>query len=96
MNHGSNAPLLDFSEREMEILNLLANGFSDREIAGELYLSLNTIKWYNRKIFAKLEVCSRTQAVYRAHQLSLLEDNSPSNGFDTEQGDAQTGETEYT
>jgi ATP/maltotriose-dependent transcriptional regulator MalT len=60
------------TEREIEILILLEDGFSNREIAQKLYLSLNTIKWYNKQIFAKLGVRSRTQAVKAARQHQLL------------------------
>jgi ATP/maltotriose-dependent transcriptional regulator MalT len=96
VNEGSDTSRVAFTERELEILNLLANGLSDREIADELFLSLNTIKWYNRKIFAKLEVCSRTQAVSRAHRLNLLEVKLLMKGHNLTQGDTQTDETEYT
>src|SRR5262245_41348742 len=63
------------SEREIEILNLLVVGRSNSEIAQELFLTLGTIKWYNRQIFAKLGVSSRTEAVARAYALGLLETN---------------------
>ena len=43
----------------------LAAGLSDQQIADELFLSLNTVKWYNRQIYSKLEVKSRTQAIAR-------------------------------
>ena len=48
------------SEREQAILRLLAEGLSDRQIAQELFVSLNTVKWYNRQIYSKLGVSSRT------------------------------------
>ena len=51
------------SEREREIVQRLATGFSDQQIADELFLSMNTVKWYNRQIYSKLGVKSRTQAV---------------------------------
>jgi DNA-binding NarL/FixJ family response regulator len=50
------------TEREIEILQRLSNGLSDQQIADELYLSLNTVKWYNRRIYDKLGVRNRTQA----------------------------------
>src|SRR6266480_6971784 len=53
------------NEREQEILKRLAAGLSDQHIADELFLSLNTVKWYNRQIYSKLGVKSRTQAVAR-------------------------------
>lgn len=65
---------LGLTRQEIDILRYLASGLSDQEIAGKLFLSRNTIKWHNRKIYAKLDVCSRTQAVARAHQLHLVDD----------------------
>jgi predicted ATPase/DNA-binding CsgD family transcriptional regulator len=62
------------SDRETEILGLLAGGLSNREIAQELFLSLETIKWYNKHIYSKLGVGSRTQAVARARELGLFAD----------------------
>jgi len=66
------APLNTLTERELEILVLLDRGMSDREIANKLILTPGTIKWYNRQIYSKLEVHSRTQAITRARQLGLL------------------------
>lgn len=64
------APL---TEREKEILEQLAAGHSDQEIAASLFLSGNTVRWYNRQIYSKLGVASRTQAVARAKQMGLLD-----------------------
>lgn len=67
-------PLLEpLTGREQEILRLVADGFSDREISEALFLSLHTIKWHNRQIYSKLGVTSRTQAVALASQKGLLE-----------------------
>ena len=60
------------SEREVEILRLIAEGLTNREIASRLFLSLNTIKVHNRNIYGKLDVHSRTQAVARARALGVL------------------------
>jgi len=60
--------------RELQILRLLAAELSDREIAEELYLSINTIKWYNRQIYGKLGVSRRDPAVARALELGILRD----------------------
>jgi len=60
------------SPRELEILKLIAQGLSNREIGERLFLALDTIKGHNRKIFDKLEVQSRTEAVARAHELGLI------------------------
>jgi LuxR family maltose regulon positive regulatory protein len=60
------------SPRELEVLRLVAQGLSNREIAERLYLALSTIKGYNRTIYGKLQVQRRTEAVARARELGLL------------------------
>ncbi len=60
------------SEREQEILRLLAMGMSNREIAASLVLTIGTIKWYVNSIYGKLNVHTRLQAVTRARELRLL------------------------
>ncbi|MBN1284737.1 MAG: hypothetical protein JXB47_05000 [Anaerolineae bacterium] len=60
------------SERELEVLRLLAEGFSNREIAEKLFLSPNTVKRHNGSIYGKLGVGSRTQAIARAKALGIL------------------------
>src|SRR5215469_4471559 len=51
------------NQRETEIVRRLASGLFDQQIADDLYLSVNTVKWYNRQIYSKLGVSSRTQAI---------------------------------
>ena len=66
-------PLLDpLTERELEVLRLIAAGLSNREIADRLVLALSTVKSYVNTIYSKLQVQSRTQAVARARALHLL------------------------
>jgi LuxR family maltose regulon positive regulatory protein len=66
-------PIIEpLSGRELEILRLIAQGLSNREISERLFLALNTVKGYNRKIFNKLQVQRRTEAVARARELNLL------------------------
>jgi LuxR family maltose regulon positive regulatory protein len=60
------------SERENQILHLMSAGLKAPEIAEELYLSKNTIKWYVRKIYDKMDVHSKAEAIERGHQLGLL------------------------
>ena len=60
------------SDRELEVLQHLAAGLTNREIAERLYLSPNTVKVHTRNIYGKLDVHSRTQAVARARELRLL------------------------
>ena len=66
-------PLIDpLSERELEVLRLIADGLSNQKTAEKLYLSLHTVKIHARNIYAKLGVNSRTQAVARGKELGLL------------------------
>ncbi len=60
------------SERELEVLELVAEGLTNREIGEQLFLALDTVKGHNRRIFAKLQVQRRTEAVVRARELGLL------------------------
>jgi LuxR family maltose regulon positive regulatory protein len=66
-------PLIDpLSQRELTILQLIAQGLSNREIGERLFLALDTVKGHNRRIFEKLQVQSRTEAIARARELGLL------------------------
>jgi pimeloyl-ACP methyl ester carboxylesterase/DNA-binding CsgD family transcriptional regulator len=67
----------NWKTRELEILQLLAQGLTNSEIAARLHLSQETIRWYNKQIFEKLGVGNRTQAVQRASELNLI--NGPKN-----------------
>lgn len=60
------------SEREKGVLELIARGLSNQDIADKLHISLHTVKTHARRINAKLEVKSRTQAIVRARELGLL------------------------
>jgi LuxR family maltose regulon positive regulatory protein len=60
------------SQRELEVLRLIAEGLSNREISERIYLALDTVKGHNRRIFAKLGVQRRTEALSRARDLGLL------------------------
>ncbi len=60
------------SQRELEILKLIIQGLSNREIGERLFLALDTVKGHNRRIFDKLQVQSRTEAIARARELGLL------------------------
>jgi len=59
------------SHRELEVLRLISQGFSNQEIGEQLFLALDTVKGHNRKIFGKLQVQRRTEAVARARELGL-------------------------
>ena len=60
------------SKREIELLDLIAAGRSNKEIAGELYISLGTVKRHTVNIFTKLDVKNRTEAVAKAREHGLL------------------------
>ena len=60
------------SQRELEVLQLIAQGLSNREISERLFLALSTVKGHNRNIFGKLQVQRRTEAIARARELGLL------------------------
>ncbi|MEZ4711271.1 MAG: LuxR C-terminal-related transcriptional regulator [Caldilineaceae bacterium] len=60
------------SERELEVLQLIAEGLSNREIGQRLYIAIDTVKGHNRRIFGKLQVQRRTEAIVRARELGLL------------------------
>ncbi len=78
LSHGANTPLpthmqeQPHSQRELEILRLLADGLNSREIAGRLHLSVTTIRWYLRQLYSKLDAHSRSEAIARAKELKLL------------------------
>ena len=63
---------LGLSERELEVLNLIAKGYSNQEIGEHLYLSENTIKTHVSNLFMKLHVKRRTQAVTKAREWGVI------------------------
>ena len=63
---------LGISERELEVLELLAAGSSNKEIAHQLEVSPNTVKTHVARLFEKLEVQRRTEAIVRARELGLI------------------------
>ena len=63
---------LELSNRELEILGLMAEGNSNQEIANRIFVSLNTVKTHNQNLFEKLDVKRRTQAIEKAKRLNLI------------------------
>ncbi|MBS1554025.1 MAG: DNA-binding response regulator [Bacteroidetes bacterium] len=63
---------LGISKREHEVLEWMAKGLSNQEIADKLFVSLNTVKTHTSNLFLKLEVSRRTQAIQKAKQLRLI------------------------
>jgi LuxR family maltose regulon positive regulatory protein len=60
------------SQRELEVLRLIAEGLSNQEICERFFLALDTVKGHNRRIFNKLQVQRRTEAIARARELGLI------------------------
>ncbi|WP_462254798.1 response regulator transcription factor [Ferruginibacter sp.] len=63
---------MGLSKRELEVLDLIAEGLSNEEIAARLFVSLNTIKTHISKLFEKMDVKRRTQAIEKAKRLKLI------------------------
>lgn len=61
------------SKRELEVLELMADGLSNQEIASRLFVSLNTIKTHSSNLFQKLEVKRRTQAIETGKKIGIIE-----------------------
>jgi len=66
------AARLGISKRELEVLQLMAGGFSNGEIAEKLFVSLHTIKTHSSKLFEKMDVKRRTQAIEQAKRSGLI------------------------
>ena len=69
---GGDTLIEPLTKRELEVLQLIADGLSNREISERLFLALSTVKGHTRIIFDKLQVQRRTEAVARARELGLL------------------------
>lgn len=63
---------LGISKREHEVLELMAQGLTNQQIADKLFVSVNTIKTHSSNLFLKLEVSRRTQAIQRGKELRLI------------------------
>ncbi len=73
----------ELSDREKEILGLVATGVSNKEISQELVISINTVKVHLRNIYQKLDVASRTEATYVAIQAGLILPDTEKVGVDS-------------
>lgn len=71
LNHGE-LDKLGLSSRELEVLQLMAEGLSNQEIACRLFVSLNTVKTHSSNLFIKMDVKRRTQAIEKAKRLSII------------------------
>jgi len=63
---------LGLSSRELEVLQLMAEGLSNQEIAARLFVSLNTVKTHSSRLFEKMDVKRRTQAVEMGKRLNII------------------------
>jgi LuxR family maltose regulon positive regulatory protein len=77
VNHTAGPPptrrlIEPLSDREFEVLALIAEGFSNQEIANQLIISLRTVKWHSSNIYGKLAVKNRTETASRARALGIL------------------------
>ena len=63
---------LNLSKRELEVLTLMSRGMSNQEISEALFVSLNTVKTHTSRLFEKMEVKRRTQAVDLAKRLGII------------------------
>jgi len=66
-------PLEPLTDREIEILKLVARGLSNPEIGARSRIAVSTAKWHLKNVFAKLDVSTRTGAIARARELQLLD-----------------------
>jgi two-component system, NarL family, response regulator LiaR len=66
---------LGISKRELDVLILMGQGHSNQQIADELFVSTNTVKTHTSRLFGKLEVKNRTQAIIKAQEIGLFTTN---------------------
>ena len=77
------------TERELEMLNFIVQGYKNKEIAEKTFVSLHTVKTHLKHIFEKLHVETRIQAIRRAEELKLLDNLHPSSGNATALSDPE-------
>ena len=74
---GKRSPLIEpLTDREVEVLHLIRQGLSNPAIAKQLFISIGTVKAHTNRIYGKLGVANRVEAVIKAQELSLLTDKS--------------------
>jgi len=72
MDDKPSKPLDDLKAREIEILELMADGASNQEIADQLFITKETVRWYNKQIYSKLGTSRRTEAISLAREMGLI------------------------
>ena len=68
-------PLDSLTSRERDVLQLMTSGLANRQIAADLGVEVDTVRWYTKQIYSKLGVHSRTEAVLKAQELDLGADS---------------------
>lgn len=87
MTDALDAPLDEFKPRELEILGMMAEGLSNKAIAERLYITTQTVRWYNKQIYSKLGTSRRTEAIALARRFGLITDDaSPADTSDAAPG----------
>jgi LuxR family maltose regulon positive regulatory protein len=77
-SHGSIEPTPLLTQRELDLLKLVSQGLSNKDISERSNITLLTTKWHLKNVFAKLGVSTRMEAVFRAQQLRLVDGRPPS------------------
>ncbi|UCC55006.1 MAG: response regulator transcription factor [Anaerolineaceae bacterium] len=73
-SHSQTLPVVEpLSKRELEVIQLIASGATNAEIAQELYIAVGTVKNHVKNIYSKLDVHSRTQAIARSREFGLIQ-----------------------
>ncbi|MCB1584050.1 MAG: response regulator transcription factor [Xanthomonadales bacterium] len=72
IRNGEAISYLKISDREIEVLEQLAEGYTNQQVADRLFISVNTVKSHIKNMYEKLEVGSRTAAIYKAKSLKII------------------------
>lgn len=65
-------PELNLTERDLQVLRLIAAGLTNSEIAAEVMLSKDTIKWYRKRLLVKFQAVNSAELVYKASEMKII------------------------
>lgn len=65
-------PELNLTERDLQVLRLIATGLTNSEIAAEVMLSKDTIKWYRKRLLVKFQAVNSAELVYKASEMKII------------------------
>ena len=65
-------PELNLTERDLQVLRLIAAGLTNTEIAAEVMLSKDTIKWYRKRLLVKFQAANSAELVYKASEMKII------------------------